>query len=114
VRRYGHLPTFTAVVPALRADDALHALPGAGDLAMTVYLASPVRDQLDRAQRDIDDHLAIGADGRCLACGEFEPCAIRVTASAVFARYGVLPRRRPGRALPGLRPRVRVLFLEDR
>jgi hypothetical protein len=58
--------------------------------------------QIEQAQAVIDEHLAAGPDGRCLACGQQEPCAARINANATFARYGCLPRRKPGLASRGL------------
>ena len=72
-------------------------------MATTTYLSLAAYDQLDQAQRDIDHHIAGGHDGRCLTCREFEPCPTRAAASAVFARYGRLPTRRPGLASRGVR-----------
>jgi hypothetical protein len=72
----------------------------------TTYLAHAVLEQLHRAQDEIDRHLATGPDGRCLACGDVEPCSARSAAGAIFARYGRLPRRRPGLAEGGDRRSV--------
>lgn len=65
---------------------------------MSTYLAVAAVDQLDRAQHVIDAHVTSGPGGRCRGCGQVEPCEERSTASAVFARYGRLPFRRPGLA----------------
>lgn len=70
---------------------------------MSTYLAGNALDQLDRAQAVVDRHVATAPNGRCLACGQAEPCRARAVASAVFARYGRLPRRRPGLASRALR-----------
>jgi hypothetical protein len=70
---------------------------------MTTYLASHAVDQLAEAQAAVDRHVAVGAHGRCLDCGQMELCEARNRASAVFARYRRLPRRRPGLALAGVR-----------
>lgn len=66
---------------------------------MTTYLTRAVRDQLRAAQRDVDRHVSTGPHGRCLACGVRQPCPTLDAAQAVFARYGQLPARRPGRTL---------------
>jgi hypothetical protein len=79
---------------------ARHALPD-GQL----YLSSVAVDELERAQADLDAHLPSGSDGRCFCCGEEIPCGTRERATKTFARYGMLPRRRPGlarvRPVPG-------------
>jgi hypothetical protein len=59
--------------------------------------ASPL-DQLARAQAEIDRHVAVSPDGRCLGCGAEAPCAALRAANATFLRYGRLPARRPGLA----------------
>jgi hypothetical protein len=64
----------------------------------TTYLAGTALDALHRAQAALDAHMASGADGRCLCCHAEVPCAAREAASRTFARYGRLPRRRPGLA----------------
>jgi hypothetical protein len=66
----------------------------------TTYLAGSALDKLDGAQAEIDAHLNTRL-GFCATCGELTPCVARREASAVFARYGRLPRRRPGLALRG-------------
>jgi hypothetical protein len=70
---------------------------------MTTYLASHALEQLAEAQAIVDRHLAVGTHGRCFGCGQPEPCDARRRASAVFARYRRLPRRRPGLASAGVR-----------
>jgi hypothetical protein len=70
---------------------------------MTAYLSRTVLDYLDEAQVELERHLVIGLDGRCLACREIEPCGERVRTSGVFARYRQLPQRRPGMTKAGLR-----------
>jgi hypothetical protein len=70
---------------------------------MATYLANAVRDQLDQAQAELERHLVTGADGRCLGCGQVEPCAVRGHIEAVFRQYGRLPQRRPGVTKAGLR-----------
>jgi hypothetical protein len=67
---------------------------------VTSYLGAAAFDALDRAQADIDEHVATTRAGRCAACGQVEPCDARQRAGAVFARYGSLPRRRPFLAVP--------------
>jgi hypothetical protein len=62
------------------------------------YLAAHVREQLDHAQAAIERHVA-GPHGRCVTCGEIEPCRARITAQATFARYQRLPVRIPGLAI---------------
>jgi hypothetical protein len=66
----------------------------------TLYLAATAVDQLGWAQVEIDIHLPTKF-GFCTGCGQLAPCALRAAASAVFARYHRLPRRRPGLALQG-------------
>jgi hypothetical protein len=51
----------------------------------TTYLAVHVLEQLAQAQAVVDRHLTVGVDGRCLTCGQPEPCETRSRASAVFA-----------------------------
>jgi hypothetical protein len=69
-------------------------------VSTTTYLASAALEQLDAAQAEIDAHVHTRL-GFCATCGELAPCAARSAASAVFARYGRLPKRRPGLALRG-------------
>lgn len=50
----------------------------------------------DEARRVIKAHLRSDVGGRCLACGELEPCRQRDTAHAVlFGHDRQLPRRHP-------------------
>jgi hypothetical protein len=50
----------------------------------------------EAAHRVIEQHLRSDVGGRCLACGELEPCRQRDTAHAVlFGHARQLPRRRP-------------------
>ncbi|NJP35214.1 hypothetical protein [Micromonospora thermarum] len=50
----------------------------------------------EAARQVIDQHLRSDVGGRCLACGELEPCPQRDTAHAVlFGHARQLPRRRP-------------------
>lgn len=67
---------------------------------MTTYLAGSAVEELDRAQAEIDEHVHTRL-GFCTGCGSLAPCDRRASASAVFARYGQLPHRRPGLALLG-------------
>jgi len=60
----------------------------------TVYLASAVRARVEAAQAVLDTHPA-GVDGVCLHCDSAPSCR-RGQALQVMARYGRLPRRRPG------------------
>jgi len=62
----------------------------------TVYLASAVRARVEAAQKVLDTHPA-GMDGVCLHCGSAPSCP-RGQALQTLARYGRLPRRRPGAA----------------
>jgi hypothetical protein len=66
------------------------------------YLAESARAVLDAAQREIDRHVSFRRDGRCPTCGLEAPCGPRAAASETFARYGALPRRRPGLARSGV------------
>jgi hypothetical protein len=59
--------------------------------------------ELARAQVELERHLAVGPDGRCRTCGGVEPCQGRIRDGRVFARYGLLPKRRPGVTKLGLR-----------
>jgi hypothetical protein len=68
----------------------------------TRYLSGAIVEQLDRAQAEIDSHVAAGPDGRCLACGAEAPCPALQRANVTFARYGRLPVRRPGLARRGI------------
>src|SRR5947199_1945876 len=63
-----------------------------------VYYASTALDELARAQAELDAHIGSEGGGRCPACQEEVPCAAREAATKTFARYGWLPRRRPGLA----------------
>lgn len=60
------------------------------------------RERVDRAQAEVDRHVAAGLDGRCLGCGAEHPCAGLGLAEAELGGYGRLPRRRPGLASRGL------------
>jgi hypothetical protein len=70
---------------------------------VSTYLSVGVVDLLAAAQHQVDQHVVSGRDGRCVDCGEVEPCVGRQAASALFARYGLLPARRPGLASSALR-----------
>lgn len=74
--------------------------------AGAVYLAANGRQRLDSAQAVIEAHLRTNAAGRCLSCGEPSPCTVITDANATFARYGRLPRRKPGATVPDLLKRV--------
>ncbi|WP_157751807.1 hypothetical protein [Actinoplanes derwentensis] len=63
-------------------------------------MTAAVQEQLDYAQSQIDRHTAASGNGRCLACGEEDPCSLRLVAAHVFTRYGRLPRRAPGTSRP--------------
>jgi hypothetical protein len=69
-------------------------------MSTTTYLASVALEQLDAAQAEIDAHVHTRF-GLCATCGELAPCPTLLAASAVFARYHQLPRRRPGLAMRG-------------
>jgi hypothetical protein len=62
----------------------------------TTYLTQAAMEQVDHAQAELERHLVTGIDGRCVTCQQTEPCSGRASAGATFARYGRLPRRRPG------------------
>ncbi len=67
---------------------------------MSVFVTAAVQEQLDYAQSQIDRHTAASGNGRCLTCGEEDPCSLRLVAAHVFTRYGQLPRRAPGASRP--------------
>ena len=69
---------------------------------MSRYLAAAAVERLKQAQFEVDMHVAAGVDGRCLGCGQAQPCTALRQGSASFARYGCLPVRRPGLASRGL------------
>lgn len=71
-------------------------------MTATVYLANAVLERLDRAQAEIDRHVAADTSGHCLACGQEAPCSTLTAATATFAKYHKLPVRRPGLASRGL------------
>jgi hypothetical protein len=73
----------------------------------TTYLSTSVLLQLDWAQSVIDRHL-----GECVVCGTHEPCAERRSAEAIFARYGTLPKRTPGRTNAGVSRRAGFAWFE--
>jgi hypothetical protein len=70
--------------------------------AATLYLSRAAVAELDAAQTVIDEH-APNLAGDCPVCRRPAPCQPLTEASAVFARYHQLPRRRPGRALRAAR-----------
>jgi hypothetical protein len=82
------------------------------EIVSTTYRAGSVVVQLDGAQACIDRHVAAGADGRCLDCGQDHPCRWLRAASQTLARYGRLPVRRPGLASRGLTRSGRFGWLE--
>lgn len=65
-------------------------------MSVATYLSSTVLAQLAEAQTVIDMHLTFSRSGVCGLCKEADPCARRVVAEQLFARYGRLPRRTPG------------------
>ena len=44
---------------------------------MGTYLTTAVRDELERAQAEMDEHLRLTVTGCCAACGEVAPCQRR-------------------------------------
>lgn len=62
----------------------------------TTYLASAALEEIERAQAELERHLAVRPSGQCVTCGETEPCSGRQRAGSTFIRYGRLPRRRQG------------------
>jgi hypothetical protein len=72
----------------------------------TTYLARSALDQLDHAQAELYEHLLGDAGGRCVGCGEREPCRRRTALTATILGYGRLPRRQPGRTKAGLARRA--------
>lgn len=62
----------------------------------TTYLASTGLEEVERAQAELERHLAVRPSGQCATCGEAEPCSGRQRAGSTFLKYGRLPRRRPG------------------
>jgi hypothetical protein len=69
---------------------------------VSTYLAVSLRESLAEAQQAVEDHAGSGRNGRCLACGQMEPCLARVAAGLMLVRYDRLPRRVPGLAARGL------------
>jgi hypothetical protein len=67
---------------------------------MSIYRTGEIHNRLTVAQMVIDKHVAADAGGRCLTCGEVEPCEARRAAHLVFTTYGRLPHRRVGAAMP--------------
>lgn len=74
-------------------------------MSATTYLGTAALEQLDQAQADVNQHVAAGVDGRCLACGEVQPCNPLQRASSTFFKYGRLPARTPGLASRGVAER---------
>lgn len=76
-----------------------HAISGAAMSRATTIRASVSAAALqdaDAAHQVIAQHLHSDAGGRCLACGELEPCHDRNTAhAALFGHNRQLPRRDP-------------------
>jgi hypothetical protein len=66
------------------------------------YLAVSAAVQLEQAQRLLDAHVMALNTGLCRLCGTLDSCDYRDAASATFARYRRLPRRRPGASRPEL------------
>jgi hypothetical protein len=69
---------------------------------VVTYVDEAARIVLARAQADLDVHAVSSADGACLACRTVGPCPAYEAASRTFARYGAMPRRRPGLTRPEL------------
>jgi hypothetical protein len=65
-------------------------------MSTATYLSTAALDQLGQAQTVIDMHLTFSRGGWCGLCKEADPCARRLQAEELFARYGRLPRRTPG------------------
>jgi hypothetical protein len=85
-------------VPTVRGE---HAAETVGEAVVsTTYLGGAALEHLETAQAEIDEHVHARL-GVCVACGELAPCPARRAASAVFAKYGQLPGRRPGLAWRG-------------
>lgn len=66
------------------------------------YLGNIALEQLDRAQAEVDRHVAAGLDGRCLSCREVQPCTALERANATFRKYNRMPVRRAGLASRGV------------
>lgn len=62
----------------------------------TTYLASVALEEVERAQAELERHLTVRPSGKCVTCGEVEPCSGRQEAGTTIIKYGRLPRRRPG------------------
>ena len=61
-----------------------------------VYLAASAAEHIDEAQAVVDAHPVSASTELCMTCGTDGPCRERRRALRVLARYGRLPRRRPG------------------
>ena len=68
---------------------------------MTLY-GQPVAMSAGQAQQLLDEHVARADNGRCMRCGEIEPCAPRIAALRLFWAAPMLPRRIPGLSRPEL------------
>jgi hypothetical protein len=88
------------LVSAVRRDDPAKPADRPKAVMSTTYLAAAALEQLDAAQAQIDAHVHTRL-GFCTTCRALAPCAARLAASAVFAKYCQLPHRRPGLALRG-------------
>jgi hypothetical protein len=64
----------------------------------TTYLSVAGLDQLAALQAELDAHIVSDLSGRCIACGDLEPCTRRGEISAAFLAYRRLPARQPGLA----------------
>jgi hypothetical protein len=60
------------------------------------YLSGAVLERLDHHEAELHRHLVAGTGGRCLTCGEPEPCSRRLALGQVLVLAGRLPRRHPG------------------
>lgn len=58
-------------------------------------------EKLRRATAILEMHLESDRGGRCLGCGEMEPCRGRDAAHEWFAVLGALPQRRRNRLAEG-------------
>jgi hypothetical protein len=59
---------------------------------MTIYHSVA----LNGAEAELYRHLVTEPNGRCAACGQYEPCPVRLSIGTELARAGRLPRRQPG------------------
>jgi hypothetical protein len=65
----------------------------------TTYLGQAGFDQIDAAQAEFDAHIVSSSDGLCRTCRN-TGCPGQAVAVRTLARYGRLPRRRPGATQP--------------